>query len=647
MKIWLTMTALFASACGTGPKVNPKHDDLLLPYFKNISEKVGLKSTATWKYGGPAIADLNQDGRYDLLLSNHHEVPATLYWGSQSAVYTEHKTPIARWDVHGIAAGDYDLDGDGDILVALGGGNGTTPQPPRLLQNNNGQFDDVTEQAGIADMGARGRAVRWLDLDSDGDLDILQINAEKLENEIDTPRNILFENTGKGRFQYRENETFESINAERVLLAELNGDMALDLITFSPLGLYINEGDFRFNNVSERLPFSKSTPLSYVQAVAAPDIDNDGDADLYIARGKTYYQIANNSLHFNADTHTLDIRDQGNANSNGITFTTNNEQVTLAHFWHWPRGQDVTLPIFVGKEAQRFDTPDAAPLTFHGEQALGEALEKNESGWYLSYLGKKHWRLDWVLKDSLAWDIRASLSGISGFTPDFKVQNLAIPDLLLRNDGDRFTDISYVLPEKTQTNNWGVTHGDFNNDGWEDLFVYRFGNLRERIEDILLLNREGQHFTALPNHGATVTGTTAHGDMGAAFDYDRDGDVDLLSGDDDQGKWYLFENTLGTQAHHAMLVEVGYSPSGTGPEGAKVSLSLESGLTQVKWVASAGATHSQSQLNIVHFGLGAEERINKISVTWRDNSAMNFHPHNFNNPDEQAHVAFFMYPAAP
>ncbi|MEI8619146.1 hypothetical protein P4S63_25190 [Pseudoalteromonas sp. B193] len=46
-----------------------------------------------------------------------------------------------------MASGDYDNDGDNDILLSLGGGNGLSPQPQRLLQNNQGQFTDVTAQA--------------------------------------------------------------------------------------------------------------------------------------------------------------------------------------------------------------------------------------------------------------------------------------------------------------------------------------------------------------------------------------------------------------------------------------------------------------------------------------------------------------------
>ena len=139
-----------------------------------------------------------------------------------------------QWDVHGIAAGDYDRDGRIDLVVSMGGGNGTNPQPPRLLHNTGDGFEDRTEAGGIADLGARGRSVRWLDIDLDGDLDLLQINARQIPGETG-PRNILFENDGDGTFTYRPSPAFEQFEGERILVTDLNGDRVPDLVTFTPL----------------------------------------------------------------------------------------------------------------------------------------------------------------------------------------------------------------------------------------------------------------------------------------------------------------------------------------------------------------------------------------------------------------------------
>ena len=100
----LAIAALLLAAC-TQPS-----DEQGTIRFTDVTEDVGLRSEATWKYGGPTLADLNNDGRYDLALTNHHEVPAQLFLATADGRFSE-SGPVMRGDVHGIAAGDYDQDG--------------------------------------------------------------------------------------------------------------------------------------------------------------------------------------------------------------------------------------------------------------------------------------------------------------------------------------------------------------------------------------------------------------------------------------------------------------------------------------------------------------------------------------------------------
>lgn len=135
---------------------------------------------------------------------------------------------------------------------------------------------------------------------------------------------------------------------------------------------------------------------------------------------------------------------------------------------------------------------------------------------------------------------------------------------------------------------------------------------------MLLKNDKGGSFNAMFTHGATSTGINSHGDMGAAFDYNLDGKVDILSGDDNPGRWRLFENQSETE-NHFIIIDVGYSDSGVDPIGAEVRIS-NGDLEQFHDVGSAGATHAQSILNQVHFGLGKSKQVSQIVVRWRDGS---------------------------
>lgn len=134
-----------------------------------------------------------------------------------------------------------------------------------------------------------------------------------------------------------------------------------------------------------------------------------------------------------------------------------------------------------------------------------------------------------------------------------------------------------------------------------------------------MMNRNGKGFDLSTDHGATELGIEGHGDMGAAFDFNLDGRVDLLSGDDQDGYWRMYRNATETNAAgNFLLVRVGYSEAGVDPLFATLQLTTPDGQTQVKDVASAGAVHSQSLLSIVHFGIGTATEDVNVTVTWRD-----------------------------
>lgn len=592
--------------------------------FKDVSEQVGLLSEPAWKYGGPSVSDINNDGFYDFLLTNHDTTPIRLFMANGDTTFTRQNDIFKRADLHGIAAGDYDLDGDNDVLIALGGGNGTTPQPQRLLRNDNGQFVDVTVESGLSEMGARGRSVRWVDLDNDGDLDFLQINAEKMVNEA-VPRNILFENNGNGTFIYRSSPIFEEIDAERLLLTDFNNDNIPDVIaftTYAEITILQGNNDFTFTDKTNDLLPENSEGYKGVVTIAQADIDNDGDNDYYLARGKLYYTIANNSVSFDEKTGRLDLRDEGNKSHDGITLHANGS-LELTDFYHFPRAKRLShMPVFLGINKTLIDTP-VSSTNITQQQALGFPDKIDETGWYLGYLGQNTWRLEWLLADNLAWDLRASIKGLSGYTPDWTPQILDVPDVLLRNDGHKFTDISVNLPVETKTNNWGVTSGDFNNDSLTDFFIYRFGELKERIADVALINDgKGSFHSQIMFDATTELGKDSHGDMGVAFDYNLDGKIDLLNGDDDNGQWHLYQNNTKSDNHY-LLARVGYSKNGIDPLGAKVTVETALG-TQFKIVGSSSASHSQSVLNISHFGLGKERVVKKLTVRWRDGSVIEY-----------------------
>ncbi len=105
-----------------------------------------------------------------------------------------------------------------------------------------------------------------------------------------------------------------------------------------------------------------------------------------------------------------------------------------------------------------------------------------------------------------------------------------------------FTNVSNDWNIPKGGNHWGVTTGDFNNDSHQDLYIHRFPYLKHRVSDYMLLNTGQGSFEITTSHGANNAGSPDHGDMGQAFDFDLDGKVEILNGDDEYGLWHLYKN---------------------------------------------------------------------------------------------------------
>ncbi|MGD8500122.1 MAG: CRTAC1 family protein [Phycisphaerales bacterium] len=146
----------------------------------------------------------------------------------------------------GVAAGDYDNDGDLDIYVNNYG--------PNVLYRNNGDgtFADVTAQARVADGNKVGAAVHFLDMDKDGDLDLFVANYLDFTYENHLMR------TSKGVPKYAGPMDFPPM----------------------PNDLFRNNGDGTFTDVS--IESGVAEHKGWGMGGVAADYDNDGDTDVHI-----------------------------------------------------------------------------------------------------------------------------------------------------------------------------------------------------------------------------------------------------------------------------------------------------------------------------------------------------------------------------
>ena len=86
----------------------------------------------------------------------------------------------------------------------------------------------------------------------------------------------------------------------------------------------------------------------------------------------------------------------------------------------------------------------------------------------------------------------------------------------------RFDDMSHILALPPQMYGMGVASGDYDGDGWVDLFISAVGS------NYLLRNVGGRKFVDVTSVANVGGSEKAWSTSAAFFDYDRDGDLDLF-----------------------------------------------------------------------------------------------------------------------
>jgi len=168
---------------------------------------------------------------------------------------------------------------------------------------------------------------------------------------------------------------------------------------------------------------------------------------------------------------------------------------------------------------------------------------------------------------------------------------------------------------------WGAGFIDYDNDGWKDVFVaqshvmdniqYFQDNVRYLEPLLLLRNVRGKFEDVSSVMGPPFKTTQAA--RGAAFgDLNNDGRIDAVISCLDAEPMILLNQ--GTSNHWITLNTVGTVSNRDGI-GARIHLVSESGLSQFGYVSTAGSYLSASDKR-VHFGLGRDNSVRSIEVTW-------------------------------
>ncbi|HSK63822.1 MAG TPA: CRTAC1 family protein [Pyrinomonadaceae bacterium] len=226
--------------------------------FKHNSGAFGEKYLPETLGSGAAFLDYDNDGWQDILLVNSMDWPdnkkrrsfPALYHNNKDGTFTDvtlqSGLAVEMYGI-GVAAADYDNDGNIDIYITCVG-------PNRLFRNlGGGKFADVSARAGVADPGF-STAAAWFDYDNDGKLDLFVGNYVEWSTQTDQHCTL----DGKNK-SYCTPHTYKGQ---------------------SP-ALYRNRGNGSFENVTDRAGLND--PAGKTLGVALLDYDDDGWLDLFVA----------------------------------------------------------------------------------------------------------------------------------------------------------------------------------------------------------------------------------------------------------------------------------------------------------------------------------------------------------------------------
>jgi len=252
--------------------------------------------------GGGVVADFNNDGWQDLFITTGGNGPDKLFINHQG-LFTDEAASWGLTEVHlsaAAAAADFNGDGLTDLFVTS---MGTPGQPAtgqhKLYKNTGGAFVDMAPQAGVhttSAVQADGWSPSWGDYDLDGDLDL--VVAGFLEA---SDGDKLFRNNGDETFTdvtvTAGLSSLSGTHGYAPRFVDMNNDRYPELIwigDFSTSRYFINNTDGTFTDAT----VSSGTSLDNSEmGITIGDYDQNGWFDFYVTT------IGTNNFYLNQGNH--------------------------------------------------------------------------------------------------------------------------------------------------------------------------------------------------------------------------------------------------------------------------------------------------------------------------------------------------------
>lgn len=434
------------------------------------------------------------------------------------------------------------------------------------------QFENVTDAAGLnyPVLAQWHCSAAVGDYDGDGWLDVVLVGSDGYDVRI-------FHNNGDKTFTDMTSSVLPegTPQASMAIFADLDNDGDLDLnLVDRHGGTYLDTSycNLRNDGGSYTLMEHSGTLArhnSRIGGMALADVDNDGLLDVVA----THYFGPGYSMHNEGGFVFVDSTSRFGANLNMDTR-------------HW------------GCVFGDFNNDGFVDLHHAIDFFLDYQARSNGDGTFTDVSRLVH-------VDNLGADMGVTIGDIDN-DGDFDIfsSNIGVHCLYVNDGTGNFSDQANARGVRTTGNGvgsigWGVSFSDFDLDRDVDLAM---------VGDMGLFENDGTgHFTrAFAGSGLTLGGGSL-----VSFDYDNDGDLDVLVFNN---RAELFENVTPRNGNHWLGVQLHGTTSNSYGVGARVEVNARG--TQMMREIQCGTSYMSAGPMIAHFGLGDSNQAFKVKVRW-------------------------------